>query len=314
MMGLIGGAFAIFVIPGLEQNNLLVQVISSPAIVPETQLEVTAAETQPLRVAPLPKPPVQKVVPPSPPMPTTPFLTVSSETNTDFLVDQTENALEIIAQVQAEEEQRLKELFEKEERERKIAEEKRLLAQQKAAEEEAERKKQAAERALVAQKEAARKARERAIVAQETEARRAQERAIAARETEARRAQEAQQKALAAQQQQARQAAAQAEAQAQATAAARKKIASTPVLARRTTPKYPSKARREGVQGTTRIEATVTSAGKVRSPRIIASSGNRSLDSSALSAVKKWRFQPAKNSLGEAISHQVTIPVTFRLN
>lgn len=91
-------------------------------------------------------------------------------------------------------------------------------------------------------------------------------------------------------------------------------VASAPSVAHRTAPSYPDSARRNGVQGTTRIAATITSTGTVSSPRIIASSGHNLLDSSALSAVKEWRFNPAKNGLGQPIAFQMTIPVTFRLN
>lgn len=93
-----------------------------------------------------------------------------------------------------------------------------------------------------------------------------------------------------------------------------KQVANTPRVSRRTPPRYPTSARQAGIEGTTRIAATVTSDGKVSSPRVVASSGHRSLDSSALAAVKKWRFHPAKNGLGQAVAYQLTIPVTFRLN
>lgn len=92
------------------------------------------------------------------------------------------------------------------------------------------------------------------------------------------------------------------------------RVANTPSVSRRTAPRYPTSARQAGLEGTTRIAATVTSDGKVSSPRIVASSGHSSLDSSALAAVKSWRFHPAKNGLGQAVAYQLTIPVTFRLN
>ena len=225
-------------------------------------------------------------------MPAAPLIATLPAPDTDFLIAETEDALDLIAQFEEEEKQRLLELQAEEERQRKAAEKAALLARQKAAEEEIERK---------------RKAEVRAIAQRQADARRAQERAVAAREAKARQAAQAQQRAIAAREAEARR-------QAAASAAQAKRIASAPAITKRTPPSYPSKARSQGLQGTTRISATVTASGKISSPRVVASSGHRSLDSSALSAVKRWRFTPAKNGLGQAVAHPITIPVTFRLN
>lgn len=125
------------------------------------------------------------------------------------------------------------------------------------------------------------------------------------REEEARR--------LAAQQQQKKRAQQEAEADRRRVASLATKVSSPPSLSHRTTPRYPTAARKTGLEGTTRIAATITASGTVDSPRVLVSSGHRSLDSSALAAVKKWRFNPAKNALGQPIAFQMTIPVTFRL-
>lgn len=97
-------------------------------------------------------------------------------------------------------------------------------------------------------------------------------------------------------------------------AALTKKVTANPSVTRRISPVYPRSARASGLQGTTRILATITTSGKVASPRVVTSSGHRSLDSAALAAVRKWRFSPAKNGIGQAIAQQITIPVSFRLN
>lgn len=98
-------------------------------------------------------------------------------------------------------------------------------------------------------------------------------------------------------------------------AALAKKVASFPAVTRRVPPSYPTSARRQGAEGTTRLSFTVTTSGKVSSPQVTASSGHRSLDSAALKAVKKWRFSPARNGLGQPIAYQVrNHAVTFRLN
>lgn len=283
IMTLVGAVLTTFILPGIIKPELLVKVMSSPTT---PQEEVTLPpETTPFRITPLPKPPALSQAIPQSTMPMAPLITTLPTVDTDFLVDEAENTLEFIAQFEKEEEQRLQELRAEEERQRKAAEQAALLAQQKAAEEEAQRKREAEARALAARQAEARRAQERAVVARETEARRA----VAATEADARR-------------------------KAAATAAQAKRVASGPVITKRTSPNYPTSARSKGLQGTARISATVTASGKVSSPRIIASSGHRTLDSSALSAVKKWRFSPAKNGLGQAISHPITIPVTFRLN
>lgn len=295
-IGLLTGALAAFVYPELIKPNQVVQVISSPPLPEFTEPDLPSEPSH--RTLPPPIPPAQPPVVPSPSRPSTPLLVTQPEVTTDFLVADSEAALETIALLQEEEEMRLAELLEKEERERKTKQEAALLAQQKAVEKEAQRQKEAAARAIAARAE---------------QARRAQEQAVASKEAETRRAQK---QALAAQQAQERRATAQADAQRQAAAQAAteaRRVASRASLQKTSTPSYPTSARRNGLQGTTRIQATVTTSGKISSPQIIASSGHRSLDSSALKAVKKYRFSPARNGLGNPIADQVVIPVTFRL-
>ncbi|MDB4618780.1 energy transducer TonB [bacterium] len=77
--------------------------------------------------------------------------------------------------------------------------------------------------------------------------------------------------------------------------------------------KYPPAARRAGQQGTVTLSFTIGSSGTVISARIAESSGYTLLDNAALSAIRSWRFKPARNALGEAISYSYTLPVPFRL-
>lgn len=102
-------------------------------------------------------------------------------------------------------------------------------------------------------------------------------------------------------------------AQQKATPPPPSRIVSTPTIARRISPDYPTSARRGKEQGTTQIAVTVTSSGEVSSPKITQSSGHSALDYSALAAVQQWRFNPAKNSFGQPIAFRMTIPITFRL-
>lgn len=107
-------------------------------------------------------------------------------------------------------------------------------------------------------------------------------------------------------------------------AAARKAAARRAALARkvvrgasvtsRATPVYPRSARRRGQEGKVIVTVTVAPSGRVTSPRISKSSGIPALDSSALKAAQKFRFQPARNGLGSPVSTKKSIPFTFRLS
>ncbi|MDB4370146.1 energy transducer TonB [Akkermansiaceae bacterium] len=98
-----------------------------------------------------------------------------------------------------------------------------------------------------------------------------------------------------------------------ARAAARKQVVSKPSGINQPKPKYPSAARRAGQQGTVTLSFTVGTSGTVTSVRVAKSSGHSLLDNAALAAIRRWRFKPARNALGEAISYSYTLPVPFRL-
>ena len=169
--------------------------------------------------------------------------------------------------------------------------------------------KQAEERARLAKIKAAEQAKQAQITAQKRAAQEARNRELAQIVAQKRAAQEARNRELAAQREKSKKQKAEASRQ----AALAQKIASGPILSRKKSPSYPRSARTAKLEGTTRILATITTSGKVSSPRVVSSSGHRSLDSAALKAVKKWRFTPAKNGLGQSIPHQITIPVVFKL-
>jgi len=78
-------------------------------------------------------------------------------------------------------------------------------------------------------------------------------------------------------------------------------------------PFYPRKARRSGVEGQVVVTVSVNTSGKVASARVTRSSQNASLDSAALSAARKFRFSPAKNTLGQTMISYCSLPFTFRL-
>lgn len=58
-------------------------------------------------------------------------------------------------------------------------------------------------------------------------------------------------------------------------------------------PSYPLSARRRGLEGSTLLRVEVLASGKVGRITLLHSAGHRSLDKSAIKAVKKWHFEPA---------------------
>lgn len=93
---------------------------------------------------------------------------------------------------------------------------------------------------------------------------------------------------------------------------ARKVIQQASVVSR-STPHYPKSARRKGLQGRVVVTVTVGTSGKVSSCQISQSSGHSTLDQSAVSAARRYRFRPAKNGLGQAVSVRKAIPFNFQL-
>jgi len=71
-----------------------------------------------------------------------------------------------------------------------------------------------------------------------------------------------------------------------ATASTELRAISTP------SPKYPPEAFRAGTQGEVQVEFTVATDGSVSNARVVRATPPRVFDREALSAVKRWRFQP----------------------
>lgn len=78
-------------------------------------------------------------------------------------------------------------------------------------------------------------------------------------------------------------------------------------------PRYPERARAEGREGTALLRVTVLPTGKVGEALIEQSSGHTDLDRSAVEAVMKWTFLPARRGENPVVS-SVRIPVTFALD
>lgn len=82
----------------------------------------------------------------------------------------------------------------------------------------------------------------------------------------------------------------------------------------RSTPSYPGSARRSGKEGRVVVTVSISASGKIVNAFISVSSRNSSLDSAALSAAKKYRFAPARNTTGTAVASKVALPFTFKLS
>lgn len=82
-------------------------------------------------------------------------------------------------------------------------------------------------------------------------------------------------------------------------------------LASNPTPKYPAAALRAGVGGTVMVRAQLDANGNPVDVEVVERSGSRDLDRAALTAVRKWRFEPAVRN-GKAVSSTVQVPVDFR--
>ena len=80
-------------------------------------------------------------------------------------------------------------------------------------------------------------------------------------------------------------------------------------------PTYPEDARKAGAAGKVLLKVQILENGRAGEVHVQQSSGNTSLDQSAVTAVYKWRFTPAKEkNTGRAVVCYTTVPVVFRLN
>jgi len=77
-------------------------------------------------------------------------------------------------------------------------------------------------------------------------------------------------------------------------------------------PKYPSRARKMGWEGTTLLRVLVNQKGKTKFIEISRSSGFATLDKAAIKAVKRWRFHPARSG-DKSVESWVKIPIVFDL-
>ena len=77
-------------------------------------------------------------------------------------------------------------------------------------------------------------------------------------------------------------------------------------------PPYPALALKMRIEGTVTLRVLVLEDGTSGKVVLSKSSGNDSLDKSALETVAKWKFTPAK-SQGKQIAQWVNIPIHFSM-
>lgn len=123
----------------------------------------------------------------------------------------------------------------------------------------------------------------------------------------------AQKKREAAQKLAAQKLAAQKKREAAQKAALAKKMAKSATVISQAAPDYPRSARRKKIQGRVIIVVSIGTQGQITACSVSQSSGDSSLDQSALIAARKFRFTAAINGLGQAMPSSKKIPFDFRL-
>jgi TonB family protein len=88
--------------------------------------------------------------------------------------------------------------------------------------------------------------------------------------------------------------------------------APTPRVARMVRPEYPQSALVSGTEGWVNVSLSVTPTGNVLDPRVTASSNGTMFDRAALSAVRKWKYEPFA-SADPTTTRPVTVRVEFRM-
>lgn len=86
-------------------------------------------------------------------------------------------------------------------------------------------------------------------------------------------------------------------------------VQENPIPVRTVKPEYPRELRAQGVTGVVMVKCAIDAQGNVTETSVSKSS-NEAFDKPAMSAVKKWKFKPARQD-GNPVAIQVTIPIKF---
>lgn len=84
-----------------------------------------------------------------------------------------------------------------------------------------------------------------------------------------------------------------------------------PSIEKQVEPVYPEYAKQNQIEGTVMVRVVLSAKGKVEDARV-AESSNNMFDEPALTAVRQFRFSPARKD-GEGVRSTVMVPVQFRL-
>jgi protein TonB len=85
-----------------------------------------------------------------------------------------------------------------------------------------------------------------------------------------------------------------------------------PSFVSRPLPRYPADLLLQGIEGTTHLLVTIGRDGRVLDARLYRSSGYDAMDRSALEAVRRWTFTPARRG-NTPIVKRVIVPINFRI-
>lgn len=98
-----------------------------------------------------------------------------------------------------------------------------------------------------------------------------------------------------------------------ASAASEGAVWAEPQYVQNRPPRYPAVALRNGIEGTSILVVEIDEKGKASKVSIETSSGDTSLDRSAVQAVKNWIFEPARAGV-LAIRSKTRIPIRFKIS
>jgi TonB family protein len=87
---------------------------------------------------------------------------------------------------------------------------------------------------------------------------------------------------------------------------------SGPKLVKKVGPTYPEEARKEGIEGTVILEATIDTQGNVAKVRVL-KGGVESLNKAAIEAIRQWKYEPVVIE-GKAVPSTFTVTIKFTLD
>lgn len=89
-------------------------------------------------------------------------------------------------------------------------------------------------------------------------------------------------------------------------------VAHPPTVVARVDPQYPRPARLAGIEGRVVLEAILDTQGRIGTDIKVVRSIPQ-LDDAAVTALRRWRFKPARNERGEAVAVILEVPIRFVL-